>query len=118
MIKPTNATVNQNPPTAWKSRRAQPRQPLNVPIVVEHAAGAFNALTINVGPGGMFIEADTVLPYAATVEILVQLPGLHEPSRLPAVVRWSNESGFGVQFLQLGARETHALASLVASANG
>lgn len=118
MIKPTNAIVNQNPPTTWKSRRTQPRQPLSVPIVVEHATGAFNALTINVGPGGMFIEADAVLPYAVPVEILVQLPGIPEPSRLPAVVRWSNESGFGVQFLQLGARETHALASLVASASG
>ncbi len=63
----------------------------------------------------MFIAADAVLDYAVRVELLVQLPGIHEPSRLPGVVRWSDGSGFGVQFLELGARETHALAALVAS---
>ena len=64
----------------------------------------------------MFIAADVVLDYAVPVELLVQLPGIHELARLPGVVRWHNASGFGVQFLQLGARETHALATLVASA--
>ena len=66
----------------------------------------------------MFIEADPVLVYAVRVDLLVQLPGIQEPSHLPGVVRWGNNSGFGVQFLQLGARETEALAALVASAGG
>ena len=118
MIKHTNAIATPTRSTAWKSRRAEPRQPVSLPIVVEHATGVFSAVTVNVGPGGMFIEADPVLAYAVAVEIIVQLPGMPERSRLPGVVRWHNESGFGVQFLQLGARETHALATLVASAGG
>lgn len=118
MIKTSDAIANSNRSPTRKARRAQPRIPLSLPIVVEYEAGILHALTVNVGPGGMFIAANVGLPYAMPVELVLQLPGLHEPSRLPAIVRWSNDSGFGVQFLQLGARETHALASLVASAGG
>jgi len=64
----------------------------------------------------MFIEADVRLGYGVRVDVVLQLPGINAASRLPAIVRWGNDFGFGVQFLQLGARETHALAGLVASA--
>jgi hypothetical protein len=118
LIKPTKAIANPDRPPARNAQRTQPRIPVSLPVVVEHSAGILHALTVNVGPGGMFIQADAVLAYAVRVELLVQLPGIQEPSHLPGVVRWSDNSGFGVQFLQLGARETHALATLVASARG
>ncbi len=44
--------------------------------------------------------------------IVVALGGA-QPSRVPAVVRWSKSDGFGVQFGLLGAVETHLIAKLL-----
>jgi hypothetical protein len=63
----------------------------------------------------MFIEATTIPAYGARLDILLTLPTTLEELRLPGVVRWTKAHGFGLQFLELGARETYAIASLVAS---
>jgi hypothetical protein len=97
-------------------RRGQPRVPVNLPVVVEHASVSMSALARDLGLGGMFVEADLVLPYGSDVVVLVQLPGFTEPSRLPGIVRWSREHGFGVQFSPMSARETYAITALVAAA--
>jgi hypothetical protein len=48
--------------------------------------------------------------------IAAHLPGSPERSRLPAIVRWSREGAFGVQFVSLGARDTRLIAELLAKA--
>lgn len=91
------------------------RVSVNLPVVVEHGTARIQAVAVNLGLGGVFIQADSTLPYGEQLNVVVQLPGLAAPSRLPAVVRWSDQGGFGVQFQQLGARETHAIGAMVAA---
>jgi hypothetical protein len=93
-------------------RRQPTRVPVELPLVVEHAGGQFRAVARNLGLGGAFIEADQAPAYGTRVAVLIELPGTAELSSLPAVVRWQNADGFGVQFLQLGAHATYALSAL------
>jgi hypothetical protein len=65
----------------------------------------------------MFIEAGVKPTFGANVVVVVVLPGAPTAVRLPAIVRWGNERGFGVQFLQLGARDTYAISEIVAWAS-
>jgi hypothetical protein len=60
----------------------------------------------------MFIESAQKLPFNTQIEIVIRLPGASQDSRLPAIVRWSDKVGFGVQFGLLGALETHLIAEL------
>jgi hypothetical protein len=96
------------------TRRAQARVPVRIPVVIEHGALYLDAVVVNVGLGGAFVEVHPPLAYGTTVNVLIQLPELTRASRLAGVVRWNNASGCGVQFLQLGARETYAISLLVA----
>ena len=91
------------------------RVPSKMPVFIEHGGARFSGVAVNLGLGGLFVEASPGLPYGEHLELVVQLPGLPAPSRLPGVVRWSSGSGFGVQFQQLGARETHAIGAMVAA---
>ena len=84
-------------------------------MVIDHPAAPHHAIAVNLGLGGVFVEASPTLGYGERIELVLQLPGLAGPSRLPGVVRWVDATGFGVQFQQLGARETHAIGELVAA---
>lgn len=69
---------------------------------------------VDVSMGGAFVGASTVPAFGVQIVIIADLPGA-PGARLPSVVRWSKPGGFGVQFGLLGARETHALSTLVRS---
>ena len=69
----------------------------------------------NISLGGMFVFSDQPPPFGAELTIVAQLPHSKGPLRLPAVVRWSNSEGFGVQFGLLGAVATHAITTLCSS---
>jgi hypothetical protein len=97
------------------SRRGEPRVPVTMDVSVNYQAERFEGTVVNIGVGGAFIEAAPRLSYGTLIEISVRLPGLQQPSLVPAVVRWSSEVGFGVQFQALGARETHAISGLVSA---
>lgn len=108
-------------PYAPESRRRAPRVPLGVWVTVEHEGTYFDAFAANIGVGGAFVETQTLLPYEARLVLHVPLPGASEVLRLPGVVRWSgtaaaSQTGFGIQFLELGAKETHQLSELVRAA--
>jgi hypothetical protein len=78
-------------------------------VLVELEDGSrLNARSADVSPGGMFLHAEVTPSFSANVVLVCSLPRLPD-ARLPAVVRWTKEGGFGVQFGLLGARETHAL---------
>jgi hypothetical protein len=106
-----------------ESRRRAPRVPVNVWVTVEHEGTYFDALAANVGLGGAFVETATVLPYGARLMLHLPLPSTATERdeaavlRLPGIVRWNNQNGFGIQFLELGAKETHAISALVQSAS-
>jgi hypothetical protein len=63
--------------------------------------------------GGMFIE--TAAPHAFATDVVVHVHLNTEAFALPAIVRWTEPAGMGVQFGNLGARETYAITELVAA---
>ncbi len=65
--------------------------------------------------GGMFIETKEPLAFGTDVVVHVHVPGEASAYALPAIVRWTEPDGMGVQFGNLGARETHTITELVAS---
>lgn len=96
-----------------QDKRRHPRVPVNLPISWElPSQGATSGVLVDVSMGGAFISTVTSPAFGAQVTIVGDLPGA-AGARLPAVVRWSKPGGFGVQFGLLGARETHALNTLV-----
>jgi type IV pilus assembly protein PilZ len=94
-------------------KRRHPRVPVNISISFEAPGqGPIAGVLVDVSMGGAFISTETPAAFGAEVTLVGDLPGA-PGARLPAVVRWSKPGGFGVQFGLLGARETHALNSLV-----
>lgn len=99
------------------TERRQPRIPIELPAVIELGDGErrVEAVIVNLGLGGAFIQSSPPLTYGTQIHIHLQLAAGEEVRRLPAVVRWSNAWGFGVQFRELGARDTHAISAIVTS---
>ena len=62
--------------------------------------------------GGMFIQTTSPPPFGAEILIHVSFGPRKAAFVLPGVVRWTRDDGMGIQFLPLGARETHALMEL------
>jgi hypothetical protein len=100
-----------------ESRRRVPRVPANVWVTIEHEGTYFDAFAANVGLGGALVETQTLLPYGASMVMHLQLPTSPEVLRLRGIVRWNSQTGFGIQFLELGAKETHAISTWVSSAS-
>ncbi|HEX4516925.1 MAG TPA: PilZ domain-containing protein, partial [Polyangiaceae bacterium] len=65
--------------------------------------------------GGMFIETKTPEAFGADVIVHVHVPGEASAFALPGKVRWTAPDGMGIQFGNLGARETHTITELVAA---
>jgi hypothetical protein len=97
------------------NNRKTPRTRIDLLIQIETEGQVLPALAVNVGLGGMFIEGQP-LEYGQFIDIVADLPGLG-PVKIPAVVRWAKDRGVGVQFLQLGARVTHALSQIVSASS-
>jgi hypothetical protein len=95
------------------SRRREPRVVANIWVTIERTSqgpsSRFDAIAANLGLGGAFIEGEPSPSYGEMVTVHLPLPGLPEVLVLAAVVRWKSNAGFGVQFLEMGAKETHAL---------
>ena len=94
-------------------KREYPRTPIDADITCEIEGESFTALAKDISLGGMYIEADVVPAFGAKMQIVYRLPGMQGDSSLPAVVRWVKPGGFGIQFGLLGARETHAITTLL-----
>jgi hypothetical protein len=109
------AGSDSSPSGTQCSRRGQPRVLVNLPLVIRANARNFEAVAVNLGLGGLFVEASQRLEYGTRIEVCIALPSLAEPAHLPGIVRWCSASGFGVQFLELGARETHGISAIITS---
>ncbi len=97
-----------------EEKRVHPRVPINVDVSCERKDGpAVSGVAKDLSLGGMFIESEQAVEFGTDLTIVTRLPGASGDSRLPAVVRWAKPGGFGVQFGLLGARETHAITSLL-----
>ena len=67
----------------------------------------------DVSLGGMYIETSAPAAYGTALSVFLKLPGLKEETRIQAIVRWWKPTGMGVQFGVMGARETHALTTML-----
>ena len=63
--------------------------------------------------GGMYVESDHGVVFGESLTLQLTLSGARAAMTLPAVVRWTDPRGFGLQFGLLGARETHAISQQI-----
>lgn len=90
-----------------------PRVPVSLPTTFEHAGAEAVGAIVNIGLGGAFVTTHSAPAYAESVVLIASFPGHPEPLQLAGTVRWSDASGFGVQFESLRAREAHAISRLM-----
>ena len=97
-----------------EDKRLHTRVPIDVTLVCEGPqATSFAAHGKDISVGGMFVRSSNQPPFGTALTIVLRLPGSKKDVRLPAIVRWTKEDGFGVQFGLLGAFETHLISELM-----
>jgi hypothetical protein len=97
-----------------EDKRHYPRVPIEVSVSCEPVGAApFTAAGKDISVGGMFLVSSVQPSFGTELTIVCRLPGGKKDVRLPAVVRWTKEDGFGVQFGLLGALETHLISELM-----
>jgi hypothetical protein len=63
----------------------------------------------NLSLGGAYLDFDRRLPLGTRVELQFQIPTQEEKIVVLSTVRWSTDSGIGLQFDGLRARDVYAL---------
>lgn len=96
-------------------KRKYPRQPveLRASLQVDGMDGVIESAVKDMSIGGMFFYTDHKLPFGTHVKAFVAFPQPLGVMEIPAVVRWFDDAGVGLQFGLLGARETHAIAQVL-----
>ena len=95
-------------------RRAQPRVPITLPLLLRFGAEVAYARSSNISAGGMFVMSEKRPAPTTAIQITAVLPDTTQLI-LPAEVRWGTSEGFGVQFGRLEAQATYAIGKLVAN---
>lgn len=94
-------------------QRKYHRVPVSVEVTCILDEGAeFDGLAKDISLGGMFVESQRELVFGTSLSLVLRGVATREV-RLPAIVRWSEPRGFGVQFGLLGAYATHVVVDLV-----
>ena len=94
--------------------RQYPRKNLTSPVAFQIGEGPrVEAECHDVSLGGMYIETSEPQAYGTALTVILQLPGMKEETRIQVIVRWWKPTGMGVQFGVMGARETHALTTML-----
>ena len=86
---------------------------LSVEFTVDGGEGRFAGHARDISVGGMFVETTRAPDHNAKIVVHLTFAGQKAPFSLPAVVRWVNTDGMGLQFGLLGARETHAITEVI-----
>jgi type IV pilus assembly protein PilZ len=91
------------------------RTPLDCAVTFtrKNTADPLSGRAKDVSVGGMFIETVYVAPFGSEVVIRMQLPQSKSELVLPGTVRWVRDGGMGIQFGNLGAKETHEITEVV-----
>ena len=94
--------------------RKHPRKIIETPVAFQVGDGPrIDGRCHDLSIGGMFIETSSPAAYGVAVRVFVQLPGLKQETAIDSIVRWAKPTGMGVQFGSMGARETHALTTMM-----
>lgn len=68
---------------------------------------------VDISLGGAFLKTPTPAAFGSRVRVWLRLPGIEDEVEVESTVRWTKPEGMGVQFDLMGARETHALVTLL-----
>ena len=94
-------------------QRKHHRVPIRFEVTcIENDASSFTGTVRDISIGGMFVQSERNLAFGTALTLVLKGVAARE-LRLPAVVRWSEPQGFGVQFGLLGAYDTHVIVELV-----
>ena len=94
-------------------QRKHHRIPVHIGVTcIPNDGEAFEGAVKDLSLGGMFVECDRRPAFGTPFTLVLRGVAARE-LRLPALVRWSESHGFGVQFGLLGAYATHAILELV-----
>jgi hypothetical protein len=94
-------------------QRKHQRIPVHIVVTCIPSDGeTFEGSVKDLSLGGMFVVSERRPAFASNVTLVLRGVAARE-LRLPAVVRWSGQLGFGVQFGLMGAYATHAILDLV-----
>jgi CheY-like chemotaxis protein len=93
--------------TTAEERRGDPRAPMVLRATVQPSGASVLQLhTADVSEGGAFICSPDPIEVGTTLEVTIGFPGLMEPEKRKAVVRWvrpedrgGEHAGFGVQWV-------------------
>jgi hypothetical protein len=101
------------------SRRIHQRYACDFPVVLSNATRELAAKAQNVSLGGVFLAVDgadiaarTAFPYGTEAKIRMQVPALKDEVAITVTVRWATQTGIGVQFGSLRAKEVWGLNEL------
>ena len=89
-------------------RRTTNRSTYEVQVAILYKDNCLEGKSVDISAGGMFILCNSFPKIGAEITIEIGLPSIPKAS-IPAFVRWSNPSGFGVQFAPIGVKATHAI---------
>jgi uncharacterized protein (TIGR02266 family) len=94
--------------------RKHQRAPVDLPVEIatKNADARIQGRASDLSLGGMFVRTEHPQPFGSEVIVYATLTAKKTPFELAAIVRWTREDGMGLQFLPLGARETHAIMEL------
>lgn len=95
-------------------KRKHPRRPVHPPVAFARIGGErVDAICHDLSLGGAFLECASPAAFGDAVIVYLSLPGVEQEVEVESVVRWTRPGGMGVQFGPMGARDTHALVSLL-----
>ena len=91
------------------NRRSATRHDCNIAVSFEHEGKVIETVMGNLSLGGAYIQLGHRLAMGTQVKLSFRVPTHDEPIKVGGHVRWATESGVGVQFDGLRAREVWSL---------
>jgi hypothetical protein len=98
-------------PESVTNKRQHERVEIAIPILLLYGEREIETQTRNVSAGGLLVNTVGELPFGASVQIRMMLPG--GEVTVPATVRWVRGDAMGLQFGSLRAKETWAVHQLM-----
>ena len=95
-----------------ENRRESTRFTVNIDATMVVGEEALEVTFTNLSMGGAMVEGVDRLPMHTQVDVTFSIPTHDEPIKVSADVRWATDTGVGIQFSNLRARETWSLNKL------
>ncbi len=102
-------------------KRKDPRFPVQWPLSFSHSPISFRGIQINgsgkagnISAGGCKVESDTTVDTGTYLDVRIQIRDEGSPMEIDlAVVRWSRNEAFGLEFIKMRPEEQERLQRFV-----